>query len=55
MENEYFETLLKMAAIIEHRRVNLAPLGIVPADPNEKYGYNVPKSNAILNMPLYGY
>ena len=40
--NEYFETLLEMAEIIERGQANLALLGIVPAGPNEKYGYIVP-------------
>mgnify|MGYP001135167626 CR=1 FL=1 len=53
--NEYFETLLEMAEIIERGQANLALLGIVPAGPNEKYGYIVPEKNGSEPFAVKGF
>lgn len=43
--DEYFDALQEMAELIERGESQLALLGIVPTEPNERYGYIVPENS----------
>lgn len=46
VDDDYFEALKQLAAIVEKGQANLTLLGMEPTNPSEKFGYIIPTSSA---------
>lgn len=44
VESGYFETISKMAKVVESHDVNIVLMGVTPTEPSTKFGYIVPSS-----------
>ncbi len=52
VEDEYFKALKDLSEVVNNNDCNIALLGIKPTYPSEKYGYIIPKEDAVISQVI---